>query len=329
MDVAAAADPVAAVLHAHEGGSLLALRTSGTSGRPRAVVRTTASWFDSFEHVTRLLGLDAGSRVWVPGPFSATMNLFAAVHATRLRAEVGASPDGMTHAVLTPAALSRALAHRLDLSGVHVLVAGDRLGRPLHDAALASGAARVSHYYGAAELSFVAWGAHADDLRPFPGVDVDCRDGVVWVRSPYLCLRYDGPDGPLRWGEDGFATVGDRGEVDGGLLRVHGRGSDTVVTAGATVLVAEVESALEQETGQSLAVLGLPQADLGQVLCAVVTDPDSVAQLRATARAVLDPAQRPRRWFATARLPLTAAGKLDRERLRTMVETSEGVRAVV
>ena len=98
------------MIDAHQRGDLLGLRTSGTSGRPRAVVRTTASWFDSFEHVTRLLGMGSASRVWVPGPLSATMNLFAAVHAAQVGAAVDASSAGATHAVLTPAALSRALA---------------------------------------------------------------------------------------------------------------------------------------------------------------------------------------------------------------------------
>ncbi len=328
MDVSAAADPAAAVLSARERGDLLALRTSGTSGHPRSVVRTTASWFDSFEHVTRLLGMDATSTVWVPGPMSATMNLFTAVHAADLGATAQHSPDGASHAVLTPAALSRALAQEVELSGVHLLVAGDRLGRALHDAALARGAARVSHYYGAAELSFVAWGSHADDLQPFPGVEVDCADGVVWVRSPYVCERYDGPDGPMTRRADGYVTVGDRGGIEQGLLRVLGRGSDAVVTAGATVLVADVEATLEQVAGHPVAVVGLPHADLGQVLCGVVTDVASVDRLRERARVLLDPAQRPRRWFEVTDLPLTAAGKLDRERLSSMLQARDGARAV-
>lgn len=323
MDVAAAPDPVQAVLAAHRQGDLIALRTSGTTGTPRSVVRATSSWFDSFDHVTRLLGMDATSRVWVPGPFSATMNLFAAVHAEHLGAAVQTSTAGATHAVLTPAALSGAIAHGTDLTGVHVLVAGDRLTPGLHDHALDHGAARVSHYYGAAELSFVAWGSHAEDLRPFPCVEVDCREGVVWVRSPYVCRRYDGPDGPLTWEPDGWATVGDRGCLEDGFLRIHGRGTDAVVTAGATVLVADVEAVLEGATGHRVVVVGLPHPDLGQVLCGVVRQPGApvtpdasgLATVRQAARELLDPAQRPRRWFEVADLPLTSAGKLDRERL--------------
>ncbi len=293
----------------------VALRTSGTSGGARAVVRTTASWFDSFPVVTRLLGLDRSSRVWVPGPASSTMNLFAAVHAHVAGATVTTSPADATHAVLTPAALAHALARGVPLDDVHVLVAGDRLPRALRDQALARGAAAVSHYYGAAELSFVAWGSCAEDLTPFPGVEVDCADGLIWVRSPYTCLGYDGPDGPLTRRADGFATVGDRGRFEAGRLRVLGRGTDAVVTAGATVLPGDVETALEAATGHRVVVVGLPHPDLGQVLCGVAASPEALADVRRAARDLPDAAQRPRRWAVVPEPPTTPAGKVDRARL--------------
>lgn len=320
------------MLAAHERGDLVSLRTSGTTSGPRAVVRTTSSWFDSFPHVTDLMSLGARSRLWVPGPPTSTMNLFAAVHAAVVGAEVVDSPGGATHAVLTPAVLGRALGADTSVAGMHLVVAGDRLGVGLHDAALAAGAARVSHYYGAAELSFVAWGPHADDLRPFPGVEVDCSEGVVWVRSPCLFLRYDGPDGPLVRRRDGFATVGDRGHLEAGRVRVLGRGTDTVVTAGATVLVADVETALETATGTRPVVLGLPHPDLGEVVCAVVPSGEVLPALRAAAREVLDPAQRPRRWSVVPAPPMSAAGKVDRAALREVLlrqrDTGGGRRTV-
>lgn len=291
------------------------------------MVRTTQSWFSSFPHVTDLLGMEPSSRLWLPGPLSSTMNLFAAVHTQWLGATTTPTPEGATHALLTPAALARAVAHGTALAGVHVLVAGDRLDVAGRDRAVAAGASLVSHYYGAAELSFVAWGHHGDDLRPFPGAEVVSRDGELWVRSPYLCTRYDGPDGPLRRDTDGFATVGDRGEVTHGRVVVHGRSDDTVLTAGATVLVTDVERVLRSRIRGDVVAVGVPHPDLGQVLCAVLTDPGDLPVAREAARSLLDPPQRPRRWFAVDRLPLTAAGKLDRTGLgRRLVPPAEGVR---
>ncbi len=309
LDVLADPDPVGAFLRAHTLGRRVALRTSGSSDRPRRVVRTTRSWTDSFDAVACLAGLDAASRIWVPGPSSGTMNLFARVHATVLGAALVADPADATHAVLTPRALGSLVA-----TGArppeHLVVAGDRLEPALQERASELGSA-VHHYYGAAELSFVAWGSHADDLRPFPGVDVLVRDGVVWVDSPFVAERYD--DADLR--RDGsYVTAGDRGELRDGVLRVLGR-DDVVVTGGATVRVADVEAAL----GGGVVVLGLPHESWGAVVAAVVPTGADVRDLRARARRTLDTASRPRAWFRLDELPVGDAGKTDRRALAAAV----------
>jgi long-chain acyl-CoA synthetase len=291
----------------------VALRTSGTSGTTRSVVRTTTSWAASFEPVAALTGLTPASRVWVPGPTSATMNLFAAVHAAVLGARRVAAPGGATHCYLTPTALSRLLDRDAPLAGCVVVVAGDRLSAALGDRAARAGA-RVHHYYGAAELSFVAWGSCADDLRAFPGVDVAVRAGEVWVRSPYLCTGYAGPPGPLRRDARGFATVGDRGVLAGGVLTVAGR-PDAVQVAGSTVEPGGVEDLLRRHARGEVAVVGVPHAVLGAVLGVVLTEPGDHAVLRSLARERLRGAARPRLWFAFDGWPTTPAGKLDREGL--------------
>jgi long-chain acyl-CoA synthetase len=343
-----AADPVAAFLTAHDRGQRVALLTSGTSGRGRCVVvRTTQSWVLSFEHVSRLTGLDATCRVWVPGPLTSTMNLFAAVHARWAGARLVEQPSDATHAQLTPTALERVLDGSVDVDAMHVVVAGDRLPRSLLARARAR-VATVSHYYGATELSFVAWAVEVGGLRAFPGVDLDVQDGVVWARSAYLCEGYAEPGtpdrtrpdrtrpdrtrpdrngGPLRRRADGFATVGDRGALVDGTLHVFGRGDDWVTTAGVTVCLADVEHALGEDAGGDVVVVGLPHATLGEVVAAVLTDDADLRPLRRVARTSLSPGQRPRVWFHCPRLPLTSAGKVDRAALRAMlVSPGESVR---
>lgn len=297
---------MAAVLDAHDHDEWLLLGTSGSTGRPRVVRRSTASWFDSFPVVVSLTGLDAGSRLWVPGPLSGTMNLFAAVLATSVGAALVGSPAEATHAHLTPTELHRWLDSEQTLSGRRVTVAGDRLSPTLHDAATVRGA-DVSHYYGAAELSFVAWGAHEDDLRPFPGVEVVERDGVLWARSPYLAEVET---------ESGYATVGDQGSITpDGRVVVRGRGDAAVVTGGATVVAADVEHALRPALPGEVVVIAVPHPELGQVVAAVLTGPVDLATVRDHARAALPHSHRPRVWFRVEQLPLTPAGKPDRAAL--------------
>jgi long-chain acyl-CoA synthetase len=325
-DVLATPDPVRAFLDAHAAGDLVSLRTSGTSGAPRSVLRTTESWVCSFGHVAALTGLDATSQVWVPGPLSSTMNLFAAVHAAFVGASTVASPAGVTHAQLTPRALDRALDQGIDLVDVHVVVAGDRLS-PAGALRARQAGARVSHYYGAAELSFVAWGSDEANLNPFPEVETSVREGVLWVRSPYLCRGYDGRPGPFRRGSDGFATVGDRGCLTDSLVRVLGRGTEAVTTGGATVLVADVESVLRPVVAGEVVAIGLPHRELGSVLAAVLTDADELPAARSAARSGLAGPHRPRLWFHVAELPVTVSGKVDRVALTEMlVSPGEGVR---
>ena len=309
----AEADPVGAFLEAHAAGRPVALGTAGTSGPPRSVVRSTTSWVSSFATVAALTELTPASRVWVPGPLEATMNLFAAVHARMVGARLVPGPSEATHAQLTPAALDALLGRGASLAGLTVVVAGDRLAPGLHDRALRAGAARVAHYYGAAELSFVAWGAHAEDLRPFPGVTVAVRDGEIWVRSPYVCSGYDGPPGPLRTGADGFVTVGDRGVLAGGRLTVLGR-PDAVTVGGSTVEPSAVEGTLRPAARGTVVVLGVPHQRLGRVLAVVLTSAADHPAVRRLARSRLEGAHRPRLWFHVEALPTTAAGKVDRRR---------------
>ena len=300
------------------------MHTSGATRSPRRVLRRTQSWVASFAAVSDLAGIVAGSRVWVPGPVAASMNSFALVHASWVGAARADSVSAASHAVLTPGALDWLLDEGAP-SGLTVVVAGDALSPALAARALGAGLT-VHHYYGAAELSFVGWGGHADDLRPFPGVEVEARAGELWVRSPYVCQGYDGAAGPLVRDPDGWSTVGDRGALVAGRLVVHGR-PDAVTTGGATVRTAEVEAALRPAARGELVVLGVPHPTLGAVLVGVLTDPADRDAVVARARDELTATARPRRWVHAARLPLTPAGKTDRAALATAVaHGAEGLR---
>jgi acyl-CoA synthetase (AMP-forming)/AMP-acid ligase II len=307
-----AADPVAAVLEAHAAGDDLVVGTSGTTTSRREVVRSTASWWCSFDPYTELSGVSPGALLWLPGPLAATMNLFAAVHARVNGAVLVDRPEDATHACLTPAVLAR---RGNDLpQGCRVVVAGDALS-PAQHAAFAH--LHVEHYYGAAELSFVACGPHAGDLRAFPGVDITIVGGEIRVRSPYVARP---GSGSLRI-VDGWATVGDLGRLVDGRLVVLGR-PDTVVTAGATVVLADVEAVLAPAAAAPYALVGVPHPELGAVLAAVVTDAADRDRLTARARAHLAPAQRPRLWQVAAELPLTDAGKVDRAALAELFRST-------
>ena len=142
--------------------------TSGSSGTPRIVLRTAASWAESFAAVSALLYdpavPDAERVVALPAPPSSSLTLFSLAHA------LGGGPrpvfpgqdagvdGGFAEATSfhgTPQAL-RALLDGGGLPRVRTaLVGGSHLDQDLRADAESEGI-RVVSYYGAAELSFVA-----------------------------------------------------------------------------------------------------------------------------------------------------------------------------
>lgn len=313
--------------------------TSGSSGRPRVVLRSAASWEVAFDAVDAALDAGPGDRILLPVHPVSSMTLFGLAHAAARTAgfSVPASArlttadlDGPTLLHGTPWHL-RELVELLE-GGARCSIRSALIGGAALDPELAARARarglRVVGYAGAAELSFVAFD-HGDGLRPLDGVEVRLRDHELWVRTPQAALTTLG-GGPMRRDGD-WLTVGDRASLDDdGVLTLHGRADEAILTAGATVSPADVEAELERLDGVSAAlVVGAPEPRAGQLVLAgveVAPDGPSTAALRRAARDRLAPAQRPRRWHRVARLPRTGSGKvrrLDAAELRALPRLEE------
>jgi long-chain acyl-CoA synthetase len=312
--------------------------SSGSTGRPRGITRTVESWRVSFESFSKVTGITADDTVWLPGPLWSSLFLFGAFHAGAVGAKVALRDDDPSCATVLhcvpgqlPGLLDRAAAGGLPQLRLAV-VAGDHLAASVREQWEAAGV-RVLEYYGAAQLSLVAWRDAGGPFRAFDCVETELRDGLLWVRSPYLATGYlsarsdslsDTPsnapsDGPLRADPDGWATVSDLARAAPGGLEILGRGNSAVTTGGHTVVVEEVERLLREVPGvDEVAVLGMAHPRLGQVLAAVVVGPAQDASLR-EAVAVMPAPSRPRRWLHADALPRTSGGKVRREALPDLV----------
>jgi acyl-CoA synthetase (AMP-forming)/AMP-acid ligase II len=318
----------AAVVSGMVGSGDMVMFSSGSTGRPRGIVRTVESWQASFASFSEVTGITAQDTVWLPGPLWSSLFLFGAIHAGAVEAKVALRDDDPSAATALhcvpsqlPGLLGRADAGGLPLVRAAV-VAGDHLPAPMRERCERVGW-RVVEYYGAAELSLVAWRDRSGPFREFPGVETEVREGILWARSPFLARGYlaAGADGPFLIDPQAWATVGDMARALGGGLEVLGRGNLAVTTGGHTVVVEEVEQLLRLVPGvEEIAVLGLPHPRLGQVLAAVVVGSAVDATLRA-AVAGMPPPSRPRRWLHADALPLTSAGKLRRDALPDLVAT--------
>lgn len=284
--------------------------TSGSSGRPRIVIRSADSWAGSFGSVSALLDAGPEDVVLLPAPPAASLSLFSLAHAL----DGGPQPAlGLSAAASatclhgTPEGLRAVLDAGPPTTLRTALIGGSHLDASLRRRAEDAGI-RVAAYYGAAELSFVAVD-HGDGLEPFPGVELDVRQGELWVRSPYVASGYVGDGGPLRR-DGGWATVGDRAELTGGRLRLLGRADAAILSASATIVPEEVEEVLRGVPGvRDAVVFGVPRERVGALVGAFLElEGDTPVTLRERVQSKLAPAHRPRQWFA-GELPRTAAGK--------------------
>ncbi len=325
------------------GAGMFETLTAGSSGRPRRIRRSQASWAASFAVNADLFGIGPGLSVAVLGRLVHSLSLYGALEGVCLGAEVhlldGLRPDRQRQALLdrrvaviyaTPAQL-RLLVEgggpvlpRLRL----VLVGGSKLDDGLRAAlgALAPTAA-VREFYGAAETSFVTLSDNDVDPasvgRAYPGVTLSLRDpkgtevregtmGEVWVNSPYLFAGYGDGMGQARW-QDGWLSVGEIGHLAHGALVLAGRVGRMVTVADQNVFPEQIEAWLSTLPGVDRAAV-LPRADAmrGTVLVAVLRgDKAQEAAILRAARSALGPLKAPRAVIWCDDWPVLSSGKTD------------------
>jgi acyl-coenzyme A synthetase/AMP-(fatty) acid ligase len=149
-------------------------------------------------------------------------------------------------------------------------------------------------------------------------------EGEICVRGPGLMRGIVGRERTEVFDADGWYHTADAGWVDDdGFFYFVGRTGDLVKTAGASVSPIEVELALlAMPEVQEASVLGVPDAEMGQVVCGVVVFRPGVTltedELRARCRAAMSAYKVPKRWvfLGIEEVPYTASDKVDKVVLR-------------
>lgn len=143
------------------------------------------------------------------------------------------------------------------------------------------------------------------------------EDGDVYLRAPMSAgYRYLGGAPPLPTTEDGFRSAGDIGHVDeDGYLYIVDRRADLIISGGANVFPAEVESALSGHPDiADIVVIGLSDAHWGRRVHAVVQAraPLTEQQVIEYAKSRLAPYKVPKTVEFVDAIPRTAATKINR-----------------
>jgi long-chain acyl-CoA synthetase len=310
-----------------EAEGLFETLTSGSSGSPRRILRSMDSWIRSFEVNAALFGIGPQCRVAVLGDLVQSLALYGALEAVHLGARVqllgGMRPDRQARALAadviyaTPAQLRLLLEAGWQAKGL-ILVGGSKLDTGLR-AALAG--ADLREFYGAAEASFITLAgpeAPEDSVgRAYPGVEIDLREGEIWLRSPYVFSGYAGEDpGGARW-DNGWLSVGEIGWMQDGYLYLSGRAGRMVTVADQNVFPEEIESFIAGLAGvMRVAVLPRPDALRGAVMVAVIQGARmQEAAILAACRAHLGPLKAPRAVIWREEWPVLASGKTDLRQL--------------
>jgi malonyl-CoA/methylmalonyl-CoA synthetase len=174
---------------------------------------------------------------------------------------------------------------------------------------------------------------------PLPGVALRVVDagggncapgqfGAIEVKGPNVFPGYWRMPEKTReeFTADGFFKTGDMGEViaDGpgrGYLRIVGRAKDLIISGGLNVYPKEIEERIDALPGiVESAVIGVPDADLGEAVTAVVVAGPGAAvtesEIIATLKAEIAGFKVPKRVHFVADLPRNAMGKVQKNILR-------------
>lgn len=149
------------------------------------------------------------------------------------------------------------------------------------------------HGFGMTECGIITTNAVGDsderlaetEGRPIPGVELRVvtergslahpgETGEVQLRGPAICRGYVDPAATAAaFDAEGWFKTGDLGFVDGeGYLTITGRLKDVIIRKGENVSAVEIEDILYAHPKVAdVAVVGLPDALRGELVCAVVT----------------------------------------------------------
>ncbi|WP_372468535.1 AMP-binding protein [Microbacterium maritypicum] len=339
------ADGIAAVI-ATSGSSGIPKRVALSGEALRASAEATAARIGSGRWLLALpAGYVAGLQVMVrsivagtrpavlDGRFSPAS--FADATLAMLRPSAGAGiPELYTS--LVPAQIATLLeaaddtAVRAALTAYRaILVGGQSLPEPLRERAADLGV-RVVRTYGSTETS----GGCVYDGVPLDTVGVRTVDGELRIAGPMLAEGYLGDaslttrtfvrdEHGIRW-----YRTGDLGLVEDGIVRVHGRADNVIVSGGINISLDRVERIVRRVPGlHEAVVVGVEDERWGEASVIVAargevlrrSESEQLAQAREAVAEELGKHARPSRLILVDEMDVLLSGKPDREAIRRAV----------
>lgn len=313
-----------------DGAAAAIVMTSGTTGRPSAVVIGEDALRASTALGLRRLAARA-DEAWalsLPLDHIAGLLVLARGAATTGTAELHDvfAPDALaagdaTWWALVPTMLGRLLDLPRDLSERRVLLGGAKATSDLLQRARDRGLHVVTSY-GMTETC----GGCVYDGIPLDGVEIaiDPATTLIRIRGPVTAAARIDHDGTMHdvVDADGWHATSDLGRWQDGRLEMHGRADDVVISGGVNVSTAAIERALRALAGiLDVAAIAVPDDHWGERVEAfvVTTAPDPDAWREAIVRELGREAV-PARFHVVNDLPRGRLEKTDRAALLRQLE---------
>ncbi|MFD0828264.1 AMP-binding protein [Neobacillus sp. M.A.Huq-85] len=330
--------------------------TSGTTGNPKAFIRSHNSWVASFACNQVDFQMNKNDHVLIPGALIHSHFLYGAISTLYLSGTVY---------LLEKYIPSQAL-RWIETAPINVIYvvptmisslfqAECTIERPLK--ILSSGAKWEEHskhqvrsqfpnltlyeFYGASELSFVTVLSDQEMERkpgsvgrPCHNVKIEIRlqdsklakpnqTGKIYVKSKMIFSGYLEPDQSTVQAEHDWLTVHDMGYLDEeGYLYIDGREKNMILYGGINIFPEEIEKVLSlHHEVEEVAVIGVSDPYWGQIVTAVVKGSATKLELQRLCKEKLASFKIPRKWVFVDEMPYTSGGKIARRQVIELVES--------
>jgi malonyl-CoA/methylmalonyl-CoA synthetase len=331
--------------HQAEATDLAAiLYTSGTTGRSKGAMLSHAALGENGQALTDAWGFTSADTLLHALPIYHVHGLFIALHCVFLagakalwlpkfdETEMLAGMRRATVMMGVPTFYTRLLADprftREAAENMRLFISGSAplLPSTFEDFEHRIGV-RILERYGMSEAAIITTNPlNGERLAgsvgyPLPGVALRVADdGIVQIKGPSVTSGYwRNPEKTAEaFTADGYFITGDVGRQDpDGRLWLSGRASDMIISGGLNVYPKEIELVLDEMEGVvESAVIGLPHADFGEAVVAVVAGAGDEAEIIAATRTQLAAFKCPKRVIFVEDLPRNAMGKVLKAELR-------------